>query len=123
MDSFFEYLKAFAVGGVLCIIGQLLIDYTKLTPARILTSYVVAGVILGALGVYQPLADWAGAGANVPLTGFGNTRAKGVKKAVAEDGLLGVLTGGFTAAAAGLGAAVVFGLLVSLLAKPKDKDK
>ena len=123
MDSFFEYLKAFAVGGVLCIIGQLLIDYTKLTPARILTSYVVAGVILGALGVYQPLADWAGAGANVPLTCFGNALAKGVKKAVAEDGLLGVLTGGFTAAAAGLGAAVFFGLLVSLLAKPKDKDK
>ena len=123
MDSFFEYLKAFAVGGVLCIIGQLLIDYTKLTPARILTSYVVAGVILGALGVYQPLADWAGAGANVPLTGFGNALAKGVKKAVAEDGLLGVLTGGFPAAAAGLGAAVFFGLLVSLLAKPKDKDK
>ena len=122
MDSFFEYLKAFAVGGVLCIIGQLLIDYTKLTPARILTSYVVAGVILGALGVYQPLADWAGAGANVPLTGFGNALAKGVKKAVAEDGLLGVLTGGFTAAAAGLGAAVFFGLLVSLLAKPKDMD-
>ena len=84
MDVLLQYLKAFAVGGLLCVIGQLLIDYTKLTPARILTSYVVAGVILGALGIYQPLADWAGAGANVPLTGFGNAIAKGVKKAVAE---------------------------------------
>ena len=85
MDVLLQYLKAFAVGGLLCVIGQLLIDYTKLTPARILTSYVVAGVILGALGIYQPLADWAGAGANVPLTGFGNAIANGVKKAVAED--------------------------------------
>ena len=85
MDVLLQYLKAFAVGGLLCVIGQLLIDYTKLTPARILTSYVVAGVILGALGIYQPLADWAGAGANVPLTGFGNAIAKGVKTAVAED--------------------------------------
>ena len=88
MDVLLQYLKAFAVGGLLCVIGQLLIDYTKLTPARILTSYVVAGVILGALGIYQPLADWAGAGANVPLTGFGNAIAKGVKKAVAEDEVL-----------------------------------
>ena len=123
MDVLLQYLKAFAVGGLLCVIGQLLIDYTKLTPARILTSYVVAGVILGALGIYQPLADWAGAGANVPLTGFGNAIAKGVKKAVAEDGMLGVLTGGFTAASAGLGAAVFFGLLISLIFRSKDKSK
>ena len=112
MDVLLQYLKAFAVGGLLCVIGQLLIDYTKLTPARILTSYVVAGVILGALGVYQPLADWAGAGANVPLTGFGNAIAKGVK-----------LTGGFTAASAGLGAAVFFGLVISLIFRSKDKNK
>ena len=95
--DFLDYLKAFAVGGVLCAIGQLLIDKTKLTPARILTAYVVAGVILGAVGLYQPLVDWAGAGATVPLTGFGNTLAKGVKQAVENDGLLGVFTGGFIA--------------------------
>ena len=123
MDVLLQYLKAFAVGGLLCVIGQLLIDYTKLTPARILTSYVVAGVILGALGIYQPLADWAGAGANVPLTGFGNAIAKGVKKAVAEDGILGALTGSFTAASAGLVAAVFFGLLISLIFRSKDKNK
>ena len=123
MDVLLQYLKAFAVGGLLCVIGQLLIDYTKLTPARILTSYVVAGVILGALGIYQPLADWAGAGANVPLTGFGNAIAKGVKKAVAEVGILGALTGGFTAASAGLAAAVFFGLLISLIFRSKDKNK
>lgn len=123
METFLEYLKAFAVGGALCVVGQILIDRTKLTPARILTSFVVAGVILGALGVYQPLADWAGAGASVPLTGFGNLLAKGVKKAVEEKGLLGAFTGGFTAAAGGLAAAVFFGLLVSLLFKPKDKNK
>lgn len=119
----FEYIKAFAVGGALCVFGQLLIDYTKLTPARILTLYVVLGVILGAVGVYQPLADWAGAGATVPLTGFGNLLAKGVKKAVAESGLLGAFTGGFTAAAGGICAAVFFGLLVALLFKPGDKNK
>ena len=123
MDVLLQYLKAFAVGGLLCVIGQLLIDYTKLTPARILTSYVVAGVILGALGIYQPLADWAGAGANVPLTGFGNAIAKGVRKAVAEDGILGALTGGFIAASAGLGAAVFFGLVISLIFRSKDKNK
>ena len=123
MDVLLQYLKAFAVGGLLCVIGQLLIDYTKLTPARILTSYVVAGVILGAIGIYQPLADWAGAGANVPLTGFGNAIAKGVRKAVAEDGILGALTGGFIAASAGLGAAVFFGLLISLIFRSKDKNK
>ena len=123
MDAVLPYLKAFAVGGLLCLIGQLLIDYTKLTPARILTGYVVAGVVLGALGLYGPFADWAGAGATVPLTGFGNLIAKGVREAVGEKGLLGVFSGGFTAAAAGLGAAVLFALLVSLLFKPKDKGE
>ena len=123
MEMLFEYIKAFAVGGALCVFGQLLIDYTKLTPARILTLYVVLGVVLGAVGVYQPLADWAGAGATVPLTGFGHTLAKGIRQAVAEKGLLGVFTGGFTAAAAGLCAAVFFGLIVSLVFKPKDKGK
>ena len=100
-----DYIKAFVIGGLLCVIAQLLIDKTKLTPARILVSYVVAGVILGALGLYQPLVDFAGAGATVPLTGFGNLLAKGVHKAGAEQGLLGVLTGGITAAAAGISAA------------------
>ena len=123
MNLLFEYVTAFAVGGALCVFGQLLIDYTKLTPARILTLYVVLGVVLGAVGVYQPLADWAGAGATVPLTGFGNLLAKGVKKAVAESGLLGAFTGGFTAAAGGICAAVFFGLLVALLFKPGDKNK
>ena len=123
MDLLFEYVKAFAVGGALCVFGQLLIDYTKLTPARILTLYVVLGVVLGAVGVYQPLADWAGAGATVPLTGFGNLLAKGVKKAVAESGLLGAFTGGFTAADGGICAAVFFGLIVALLFKPGDKNK
>ena len=111
------------MGGLLCVLGQLLIDYTKLTPARILTLYVVLGVALGALGLYQPLADWAGAGATVPLTGFGNTLAKGVKKAVAEAGLLGAFTGGLTASAGGICAAVLFALLAALLARPKDKGK
>lgn len=123
MDLFLDYLKAFAVGGLLCVLGQLLIDYTRLTPARILTLYVVAGVVLGAFGLYQPLVDWAGAGATVPLTGFGNALAKGVRDAVAKDGLLGVFTGGFTAAAGGVCAAVFFGLLVALIFKPSDKNK
>ena len=121
MEIFLEYLKAFAVGGALCAIGQIFIDKTKLTPARILTFYVVAGVILGAVGIYEPLAKWAGAGASVPLLGFGNTIAKGVRKAVAEDGLLGAFTGGFTASAAGICAAIFFGVIVALLCKPKDK--
>ena len=121
MDTFLDYLKVFAVGGVLCAVGQLLIDKTKLTPARILTAYVVAGVVLGAVGLYQPLVDWAGAGATVPLTGFGNTLAKGVKLAVESDGLLGVFTGGFTASAAGICAAVFFGILIALIFKPKEK--
>ncbi len=123
MEMILGYLKAFVVGGLFCVVGQLLIDRTKLTPARILTSFVVAGVILGALGVYQPLADWAGAGATVPLTGFGNLLAKGVRKAVEEKGVIGVFTGGFTAAAGGISAAVFFGLIMSLLFKPKDKNK
>ena len=101
-----DYLKAFLVGGVLCVIGQLLIDKTKLTPARILVSYVVLGVLLGALGIYDKLVDFAGAGATVPLTGFGNTLAKGVRKAVEEKGVLGIFTGGLTAAAGGIAAAV-----------------
>lgn len=116
-----EYLKAFLVGGILCIIGQILIDRTKLTPARILTTYVVAGVILGAVGVYKPLVDWAGAGATVPLTGFGYLLAKGVKEAVAEKGLLGALTGGVTSTAAGITAAIFLGVLVAFLFKPKPK--
>ena len=121
--DFLMYIKTFLIGGLLCLVGQMLIDYTKLTPARILTMYVVAGVVLSALGLYQPLADWAGAGASVPLTGFGHALAKGVRQAVAEKGLLGVFTGGFSAAAAGLCAAVFFGLIVSLVFKPKDKGK
>ena len=110
-----EYLRAFLCGGVLCIIGQLLIDRTKLTPARILVGYVTAGVILSGIGLYQPFADWAGAGATVPLTGFGHLLAKGVKNAVEEQGALGAITGGVTAAAGGITAAVFFGFLVSLL--------
>lgn len=116
-----EFLKAFLCGGALCAIGQILIDKTKLTPARILTGYVVAGVILSALGLYQPLVDWAGAGATVPLTGFGHTIAKGVKKAVLEDGWLGVLTGGLTASAGGITAAVVFAVLMALIFKAGNK--
>ena len=123
MDAILPYLKCFLLGGALCAIAQVLIDKTMLTPARILTLYVVAGVILGALGVYQPLIDWAGAGASIPLTGFGNTLAKGVKTAVAEKGLLGAFTGGFTAAAGGICAAVFFGYLVALIFKPRDKTK
>lgn len=118
-----DYLKAFAVGGALCAVGQLLIDLTKLTPARILTSYVVAGVVLGALGVYQPLIDFAGAGATVPLTGFGSLIARGVREAVAQHGLLGAFTGGLTAAAGGVAAAVFFGFLAALLFKPGDKNR
>ena len=116
-----EYLNAFLCGGILCAIGQVLIDRTQLTPARILTGYVVAGVLLGALGLYQPIADWGGAGATVPLTGFGFSLAKGVKKAVAEQGWLGVFTGGLTAAAGGITAAVVFGALMALLFRSGEK--
>jgi stage V sporulation protein AE len=116
-----EYLKAFLCGGVLCVIGQLLIDKTKLTPARILVTYVVSGVVLGGLGIYQKLVDWAGAGATVPLTGFGFLLSKGVKQAVAEQGLLGALTGGVTSAAGGITAAIFFGVIVAFLFKPKPK--
>lgn len=112
---------AFVVGGLFCAVGQVLIDYTKLTPARILVAFVIAGVILGGIGVYEPLVELAGGGATVPLTGFGYLLAKGVKEAVAEKGLLGAITGGFTAASAGLGAAVFFGLIIALIFKPKDK--
>ena len=117
-----DYIKAFLVGGLLCLIGQILIDKTKLTPARILVSYVVIGVFLGAIGVYEPLVEFAGAGATVPLTGFGYNLAKGVKEAVSEDGFLGVLTGGLKATAGGITAAITAGLLMSLLFKPKDKS-
>ena len=116
-----DYLKAFVVGGLLCLIGQILIDKTKLTPARILVSYVVIGVFLGAIGVYKPLADFAGAGATVPLTGFGYTLSKGVKEAVQADGFLGIFTGGLKASAGGITAAVTAGLLASLIFKAKDK--
>ncbi|MEG0614894.1 MAG: stage V sporulation protein AE [Oscillospiraceae bacterium] len=122
MDVFFEYLKAFLIGGVFCAIGQVLIDYTKLTPARILVTYVVAGVILGAVGLYEPLVEFAGAGATVPLTGFGYLLSQGVKTAVDEKGLLGALTGGLSAAAGGITAAMFFGLLTALLFKPRDKS-
>ncbi len=117
-----DYLKAFIVGGLLCVIGQILIDKTKLTPARILVSYVVIGVFLGAIGVYQPLVDFAGAGATVPLTGFGNNLAKGVREAIDKDGFLGILTGGLKAAAGGITAAIVAGLLASIIFKAKDKS-
>ena len=116
-----DYLKAFLVGGALCLIGQILIDKTKLSPARILVGYVVCGVLLGALGIYEPLVDFAGAGASVPLTGFGYTLAKGVKKAVTEDGFLGIFGGGLKATACGITAAIIAGLVVSLIFKPKDK--
>lgn len=117
-----EYLKAFLVGGIFCLIGQILIDKTKLTPARILVSYVVIGVLLGAIGLYKPIVDFAGAGATVPLTGFGYTLAKGVKEAVAQDGFIGIFTGGLKAAAGGITAAIGAGLLFSLICKPKDKS-
>ncbi len=114
--------KAFFVGGLFCAVGQVLIDKTKLTPARILVGYVVAGVLLSALGLYQPIVDFAGAGATVPLTGFGHLLATGVQKAVTEKGFLGVLTGGLTASAAGITAAMIFGLLVALIFNPGDKS-
>ena len=116
-----EYFNAFLCGGILCAIGQILIDRTQLTPARILTGYVVAGVLLSALGLYEPLAQWGGAGATVPLTGFGHSLAKGVRQAVAESGWLGVFTGGLTATAGGIAAAVVFAVLMAAIFKPGDK--
>lgn len=117
-----EYVWAFLVGGAICAVGQLLLDFTKLTPARILVLFVTAGVVLAAVGLYGPLVDFAGAGATVPLTGFGWLMAEGVKKAVAGDGLFGVLSGGMTAASAGLTAAVVFGLAAALFSRSRDKS-
>ena len=116
-----DLIKAFVIGGLFCVIGQLLIDLTHLTPAKILVSYVVAGVVLGAVGLYKPFAEWAGAGATVPLVGFGNVLAQGVREAVAEKGPLGAITGGFTAGAAGLTAAVVAGLIVAVIFRPREK--
>ena len=116
-----EYLNAFLCGGLLCAVGQIILDRTNLTPARILTGYVVAGVFLQAVGVYQYVVDGGGAGATVPLTGFGYSLAKGVARAVAEKGLLGVITGGLTATSGGIAAAVVFGLLMAILCRPKEK--
>lgn len=117
-----DYIKAFIVGGIICLIGQILIDKTKLTPARILVSYVVIGVILGAIGVYKPLIDFAGAGATVPLTGFGYNLAKGVKEAISEDGFIGIFIGGLKATAGGITAAITAGLIASLIFKAKDKS-
>lgn len=122
MDVFLEYAKAFLCGGLLCLIGQLLIDKTSLTPARILVAYVVSGVVLGGLGLYKYVVEFGGAGATVPLTGFGYLLAKGVQKAVSEHGVLGALTGGVTAAAGGITAAIFFGYLVALIFKPKSKS-
>lgn len=117
-----EYIRAFAVGGAICVVGQLLIDLTKLTPARIMVLYVTVGVVLGAVGVYEPLVEFAGAGATTPLSGFGYLLADGVRTAVEEKGLLGAVTGGVTAGAAGITAAVFFGFLAALLTKPGDKS-
>ncbi len=116
------FLKAFVVGGLICVVGQLLIDYTKLTPARILVMFVCVGMLLGGLGIYPKLVEFAGAGATVPLTGFGNALAKGVKEAIQKDGFLGVITGGLQACAAGVTVALLSGLAVALIAKPKDKS-
>lgn len=121
MEMLWEYGKAFVVGGLICLVGQILIDKTKLTPARILVLFVTLGVVLTAVGLYGPLVDFAGAGATVPLTGFDYTMAKGVVKAIQEQGILGILTGGVTAAAAGIAAAVFFGYLAALISKPSDK--
>ena len=118
-----ELIQAFLCGGVLCAVGQIIIDKTQLTPARILTGYVVAGVVLTALGIYGPVVEWGGAGATVPLLGFGHSLANGVKKAVAEQGWLGVMTGGLSATAGGIAAAVVFALMAALLFKAGDKRK
>lgn len=118
---FMNYIWAFVIGGLFCAAGQVLIDYTKLTPARILVIYVVAGVVLGAFEVYRPLIDFAGAGATVPLTGFGNTLAEGVREAVNTRGLIGAVTGGLGAASAGITAAIVFGLIMGVCCKSKEK--
>lgn len=117
-----EFLRAFICGGILCAIGQILIDKTKLTPAKILVTYVVLGVLLGGIGVYDSIKEWGGAGATIPLTGFGNNMAKGVREAIDKDGFLGIFTGGFTAAAGGVTAALLFGYLVSLIFSSRDKS-
>ncbi|MDR1563584.1 MAG: stage V sporulation protein AE [Oscillospiraceae bacterium] len=123
LELIFEYLKAFAIGGGICVVGQILIDKTRLTPARIMVGFVVLGVILGGTGVYEPFAEFAGAGATVPILGFGNALAQGVKKAMAEHGVLGILMGVITATAGGIAASIFFGLLTSLVAKPGDRTK
>ncbi len=122
MVIYLDYLKAFIVGGLICVVGQILIDRTKLTPARILVLFVTLGVFLGAIGVYEPLVNFAGAGATVPLTGFGYTLSVGIKEAIEKQGLLGILTGGVTAGSAGIAAAVVFGYIAALVSKPRDKS-
>ncbi len=120
-DILISLLKAFVAGGAVCLIGQILMDTTKLTPGRILVSFVVAGVVLNALGIYEPFEKWAGAGATVPLTGFGYSMAKGTEKAIAEQGIRGILTGAFTSASGGVTAAILCGLIASFTAKPKEK--
>jgi stage V sporulation protein AE len=122
MEIFLQFVKAFVVGGLICAVGQVLIDYTKLTPARILVAFVTAGVILTALGLYKPLVEFAGAGATVPLTGFGYTLATGTYEAVRDHGVLGILTGGVAGAAGGIAAAVFFGYIIALIFKPGDKS-
>ena len=117
-----DYIKAFLIGGLFCLVGQIFIDKTKLTPARILVSYVVIGVLLGAFGIYEPILEFGGAGASVPLTGFGSTLANGVRKAVDKDGFLGIFTGGLTASAGGISAAILSGLMAGFLFKAKDKS-
>lgn len=119
--DFMIFLKAFIIGGLICVIGQLLIDLTKLTPAKILVLFVCVGVLLGGLGLYDKLVDFAGAGATIPLTGFGNSLATGVKEAIKKDGFIGIITGGLSACAGGVTVAVLSGLIVALIAKPKDK--
>lgn len=121
MEILIGLLKAFAVGGTICLTGQVLIDLTKLTPGRILVAFVVAGVVLTAIGIYEPLAEWAGAGATVPLTGFGYLMAKGMENAIAEQGVRGILTGAFTAASGGVTVAILCGIIASFIAKPKEK--
>ncbi len=116
------FIKAFVVGGLICVIGQLLIDLTKLTPARILVLFVCLGVLLGGIGIYDKLVDFAGAGATVPLTGFGNALAKGIREAIQKDGFLGIITGGLTACASGVTVALLSGLIVAMIARPKDKS-
>jgi len=121
MEIFWEYARAFLVGGLICAVGQVLIDYTKLTPARILVGFVVLGVVLGGVGVYQPLVEWAGGGASIPLTGWGNAIAQGTRDAIREKGLYGILSGGLGISAAGVAAAIFFGLLAGVVFKPKEK--